>query len=974
MRQTLFFNLLFNLTGRKPREISLSENGLSIDKGKKPFISFKEIASAPIINKGFLYSSVKFPIYDSSPIIMHGALSASNRKFVNQVESEWQTFHLDRFKQEIDSINHALEKINVLLEPIYYPAACRVQIALEDVLSLYNSFLSKFPREVLSENHIVDFDRIISFVNEPQKIRENAVAKFVDSELSKWNEFFDTVESMPLTPEQRLSVVVDEDATLVLAGAGSGKTSVITAKAAYLVKAEIRKPSEILLLAFGKDAAKEMSERIKERCGIAVKANTFHSFAYSIIAEVEGEKPALASHANDDRAFINLIKKILEILVKSVKRIAQMIADWFIYFFVSPKNAWEFKTKHAFYTHMEKYELRTLQGEKVKSYEELIIANWLYKNGIKYEYEPVYEHPLPQTGRREYMPDFKLTESGVYIEHFGVRRKILKNGEEKLYTAPFVNREKYLEGMEWKREVHKEHETVLLETYSYERQEGRLLEALAEKLGPYVELKPRDPETIYDEIVQFGQADSFSRMIGIFLKKFKSGGYSIQECRERAKELNLGKRAEIFLNIFEAVYEEYQKQLDKRIDFEDMLLRATEYTKNGKYKSQYKHVLIDEFQDISQGQAQLVKAIKAQNHDTRIFAVGDDWQSIYRFAGSDIHYMHEFGKEFGGEYHKENDVHRVVDLGRTFRSVDKIALAAKNFVLQNPMQITKNVTTIKTAKEPVIQLIRTQDKNTEKDIEKVLDEINLKSSGKESVLLLGRYRHIEPSNLFYLRKKFSSLTIEFKTIHASKGLEADHVIILKLENGKYGFPSEVVDDSLLDIVSPEADTFENAEERRVMYVAMTRARYTLTMMMAHDNSSSFGDEIAEDPVYEIKTQEAVIGSQSYTCGECDGHLVPSKKQSGNIRFQCEHTMLCGNSMQACSKCGTDLPRCESDDSIAICSCGQQFPKCPACKDGWLVERKGRYGQFLGCVRYPDCTGKARKKSNKKIMWKKMKKN
>ena len=116
-------------------------------------------------------------------------------------------------------------------------------------------------------------------------------------------EFFDTIESNPLTPEQRLAVVTDEDATLVLAGAGSGKTSVIVAKAAYLIQRGIRQPNEILLMAFGKDAASEMATRIEERSGAAVDALTFHALGYEIIRQVENGAPALAPHASDDRQF-----------------------------------------------------------------------------------------------------------------------------------------------------------------------------------------------------------------------------------------------------------------------------------------------------------------------------------------------------------------------------------------------------------------------------------------------------------------------------------------------------------------------------------------------------------------------------------------------------------------------------------------------------------------------------------------------
>ena len=139
------------------------------------------------------------------------------------------------------------------------------------------------------------------------------------------------------------------------------------------------------------------------------------------------------------------------------------------------------------------------RGGKVKSYEELQIANWLYENGVEYGYEPVYEHKVSETGRRDYQPDFRLTESGVYIEHFGVRRKKMPDGSERLFTAPFVDRDEYLASVGWKREVHAAHETTLIETYSFERQEGRLLTGLAEKIAPHVTLKPRPADTIHDQ-------------------------------------------------------------------------------------------------------------------------------------------------------------------------------------------------------------------------------------------------------------------------------------------------------------------------------------------------------------------------------------------------------------------------------------------------------------------------------------------
>lgn len=153
----------------------------------------------------------------------------------------------------------------------------------------------------------------------------------------------------------------------------------------------------------------------------------------------------------------------------------------------------------------------------------------------------------------------------------------------------------------------------------------------------------------------------------------------------------MGKRGEAFLKIFGVVYREYQNKLGERIDFEDMVNRATALVESGRYESPLRHILVDEFQDISTGRARLIRALKTQNAEARIFAVGEDWQSICRFAGSDIHIVRDFGREFGGVFAGHTGVHHTVDLGRTFRSVDKIALTARRFVLGNPTQITKTV-------------------------------------------------------------------------------------------------------------------------------------------------------------------------------------------------------------------------------------------------------------------------------------------
>lgn len=946
---------------RGVRGFMLSTTGITVNGPNRRVESFRDLGAPPSITHGLLAATITLNPNNNEPVILKAVGRQAATAFGDATTTAWRAFAVLELDAHAAEIDHLLAVMARLADPSAYPSACKVHPVLMKAKQTGDGILTRLNPAAIGPEQCAKLASITKFLADPSGVRADAVARFVEGELVRWQEFFDTVETMPLTPEQRLSIVVDEDATLVLAGAGSGKTSVITAKAAYLLKAGIRPAEQILLMAFAKDAATEMSERIMARCGVPIAARTFHALAYDIIGAVEGTKPPLAAHATDDTAFLALIREILRDLVAASGDVARAIIAWFSHFLVPPKDDWTFQSKHDWYSQVERQDLRTLQGEQVKSYEELQIANWLYENGIAYQYEPDYEHAVSGQGKRAYTPDFRLTESGVYLEHFGVRREKTRDGY-RLTTAPFIDREAYLKEMEWKQQVHTEHGTILIETFSYEQQEGRLLESLREKLAPHATPDPRALSTIYDRVVELGHVDGFSRVLGTFLRQFKSGGYQIGDCEVKADRLKMGARGKAFFAIFDPVYREYQKRLDTRIDFEDMIIRAAEYVETGRYQSPFRHILVDEFQDISQSRARLIKALKLQHSDSRLFAVGDDWQSIYRFAGSDIHIMRHFGQEFGGHFGAETAVHRSVDLGRTFRSVDKIALAAREFVLRNPAQITKVVVPAGEAKDPAIRVVWTRREGSQDRLDEVLGTLTsmpAPEGRKTKVLLLGRYRFVEPE-MWQLRKRFPNLDLSFKTIHGSKGLEADHVVILNMDSGTIGFPSEIADDPLLSLVSPEAEPFEHAEERRVMYVALTRARKTVTILASETRPSAFVRELLGSPDYGL-APISVETEQSCTCGECGGRMVTTASKAGRLWYCCEHTRLCGNMLPACAACEKGLPVRDADGLTRSCPhCGTSAPVCPICQDGWLVTRKGRFGEFLSCVRYPDCSGRKRK--------------
>lgn len=880
---------------------------------------------------------------------------------VNQTENEkpktdWDTVRFRELATALDWLEN----------PPHFPAACLTPSILSEAARHRGYLKQEFIRVGAGIEDKVLIERINEFLKDPKAAREGAIAAHMERELTRWQHFLDQVEAKPLTQEQRRAVLSDEDATLVLAGAGSGKTSVITAKAAHLLKSGIRSVEEILPLAYGKEAANEMATRMRAACDAPVRAWTFHALAYHIIGSVEGTKPPLAPHAGDQQRYSDVLRQILKKLVASDDKIANAIIEWFTQFPLECGSEWDYDTKHAWYTHVESLNLRTLQGEKVRSYEEFLIANWLYRNGVDYEYEPQYEHRLPDAGKRGYTPDFRLTESGVYLEHFGVRKEKSPFGmPDRLVTAPFVNREEYIASMEWKRKVHASFETTMIETYSYEREEGRLLEALAEKVGPHVALRPRPLATIYDRVAEMGQVDGFTQLLGTFLLQFKSGSYAMAACQAKADKLNMGGRGKAFLAVFGPVFNQYQEALGSRIDFEDMVLRAADHVETGRYQSPFRHILVDEFQDISQDRGRLVTALKTQHSDARVFAVGDDWQSIYRFAGADIHIMRNFGPTFGGEFGSQKGVHQVVDLGRTFRSVDKIALAARRFILQNPAQIKKNIIPAGEAKGPAIRVVWTQKAATDNELREILASLPDNRAGGSplskatSVLLLGRYRHEKP-DMEALEQKFPRLSVRFKTIHGAKGLEADHVVILGCSSGKYGFPSEITDDPILSLVSPEGEPFVNAEERRILYVAMTRARWTVTLLASESEPSSFVRELVADPEYGLAITSGSM-PEHVPCGECGGRLLPVSARDGKMWYRCEHNLMCSNYMPACSSCGVGRPTVSKSTGMLECShCGINHHECSKCSDGWRVERHGPYSDFFGCVRFPACSGKATK--------------
>jgi DNA helicase-4 len=525
--------------------------------------------------------------------------------------------------------------------------------------------------------------RIRSAVADAEQRRTGANERAVRQSMEASQALFDSIEQHPLTEAQRRACVVADDNNLVLAGAGTGKTSVVLGRIAHLLTSRLAEPREILALAYNRDAAAELSERVRSRIPASlgperVAVRTFHAFGTDIIAAVEGRRPSISKLAEDGAARDAFVASAIEGLLTH----PDYRQEFFEYGFhhVEPfRSIFDFASLEAYERDLSGRELRTLSGDLVKSTEELRIANWLILHGVKFRYEARYPVDTSDREHRAYQPDFTIERPGdprgpVFLEHFGID----ENGSPPPVFTP-TEAERYKASIIWKRALHRKYHTRLIETYSFEFRRGVLYANLAERLqGAGIALRRRSEadclEILRTSHVVTNTALFFSELIPL--------------CRELDIERDIAprlaavperdrRRTELLWRLFRPVLSLYEKQLADtgEIDFAEMLLRAVRHVREGKYVSTFQHILVDEFQDISELRASLVKALRDEVPTARLFCVGDDWQSIYRFAGADVSFTSRFSERVG--------VGSTVALDRTFRFNNEIGDLAAAFVTKN---------------------------------------------------------------------------------------------------------------------------------------------------------------------------------------------------------------------------------------------------------------------------------------------------
>lgn len=685
------------------------------------------------------------------------------------------------------------------------------------------------------------------------------------------------VEGRKLDYQQMTCIVKEAYNHLVIAGAGTGKTTTIVGKIKYMLRSGKCKPEDILVLSFTNASASEMSERICKETGCNIDASTFHKLGLNIITKVDGITPKITQ--------LKLRKFIKEQLQLNMQNQAylHMLSMYLYYNRVVAKSEFEFSTQAEYNEYLQQNPPTTINNEIVKSYGEMDIANFLAQNGIRYIYENPYKYDTRTSEYQQYCPDFYLPDYDIYIEYFGIN----KDGEVPSYFSGkdgMTATQAYQMSMQWKRETHSKNGTIMIESYAYEKFDGVLLDKLKERLEEKsVKICPKTTQELWSNVssddvsIIDGVAELFETLINLI----KSNGYSIATVRQLNGTGYYSYNNNIIISLIEPIFYAYCAYLKEHgeIDFNDMINTAIQYVNQQKYINTYKYVIVDEYQDMAKARFNLLLSLRKSNN-YELFCVGDDWQSIYRFAGSDIGFILNFERYWG-----PTEISRIET---TYRFTQKLIEISGGFVMQNPMQIRKYIKGRPDTFEFPLGEINGYTDNAA--IEFLVDKLH-DLPKESSVFFIGRYSfdadllkenkdltlsYDNVNGMVSVRyNQRTDLKMNFITAHKSKGLQADYVFIINNKRSRMGFPSKIQDASILNLLLDNCDSYPYAEERRLYYVALTRAKKKAYMVTVSNQESEFALELKR-----VFGRE--INDDKYRCPECGGKLVKRQGPYGEF--------------------------------------------------------------------------------------------
>lgn len=829
-----------------------------------------------------------------------GALYIPRYKEKVQKEKEERNTRVEQaialYNEQIESTT---EKVQKVFADDHYISAHEWDVFVEKYKPLYDAIVL-FRREKLSQIDPTQYDTFWSaysktFVPSFRK-EHNEQAKALCKQ--RCAEYFDTLFAYPLDEQQRDSIVTLEDNTLVVSAAGSGKTSTIIGKTHYLVDQVEINPNKILLISYTRKAAGELRDRLDYE---GITCSTFHRLALDIIAEDTGIMPTICKPDLLQQVFYDLLED---------KTFKSAVAQYLLLFRNASKEEHEFKSPAEMYADRRKYGIQApfedMDGHIIytKSEQELTICTVFSILGVKYRYEEPYEIDVNDREHQRYKPDFSIyykdaegNKHRIYWEHFAVDEDgnvpyWFGQEDSEYHDTEQWRRANvtYRTEMTWKRNLHAEHGTTLVETSSAEFYAGDPRVIIRQKLQEAgVPLAPLDMSALYEQLVSRDKylEKNVLDLIESFINLMKSNRGNIEDI---LRNYPSARTYFILSQIISPVYEEYSRRLKaaNEIDFTDAILQATLICQDNPERYHYDYILVDEFQDISIDRYRFLLALRAGDEEqAKLFCVGDDWQSIYRFSGSDMSLFSQY-EDFFGATERCNIEH-------THRFGQPLVRDSSRFIKKNPIQVQKNVQPM-----PEVETKLTfHQYNGEKDdaqyqlVRLLLSQI----PAGEKIYLLGRYTYDAEilnvaDNVTYDDRRglitvlIDGREIPFLTVHSSKGLEADHVILLNCNEGK--FPSNISDDPVLSYVLSKADDYPDAEERRVFYVGITRAKKHTYVIYDSLQPSPFVTEFI-----------GVVTSGKHICPKCrNGYLYVVKEGHSKIgkRYKC---IKCTNVRAGC---------------------------------------------------------------------------
>ncbi len=446
-----------------------------------------------------------------------------------------------------------------------------------------------------------------------------------------------------------------------------------------------------------------------------------------------------------------------------------------------------------------------------------------------------------------FQPDFYLPQADLYLEHVSNLSQNMKDKEEQFHIA----------------------RKLLIKTYELMTKDiAAFYEALARNILPRIseEIKREVALSVESEFkTYFKQLDEFVSMLIAAMDKMKVEGISFEEIYTKASQEQFD-RVKVFYELAKPLLDEYRDYCTRKsyLDFNDLLSMAIQLFEHNPeireiFRQKYSYILVDEFQDVNTLQIRLLHHLLTE--ETKLFCVGDDWQSIYGWRGSEVDYIVNFTEHF-----KES---AIIKLGINYRSNDTIVRASNEVIKKNSHKIDKEIRALKQeGKKIYLYLAQKEAEDGVVNVVQAVLEFLKRGYRKEDILVLYRKsRAIEP-----YREHLRGL-VTLRTIHAAKGLEAKIVFLVGLTGGVYGFPQVWESDRILQIIKPRNVKLLMEEERRLFYVALTRAREEVFLVSEVGNESSFIKEIPSELLERSTFITLGAASSARHCAFCEKEIA-----------------------------------------------------------------------------------------------------